>query len=147
MTAAKKAVAYVLAVTALASAFYLDARFGGGPTPALDPAAESSPAVLDCDKLVVEDARADVNLLELARLARGEPCMKPDTWYLKYETPDGPRQMEIGFADGASCSVFGETADCNAMNPPAGSGASFEGYPDGAVLRVTKLEFKDEVGR
>jgi hypothetical protein len=96
----------------------------------------------DCETLVTKDAKADEAYWRTGRLGRHEPCMKGDTWYLKYSRPDGARLLELTFAPDAACSVDGVKADCAKMNPPAGSQTSMNGVSDGAFLRLSQLEFR-----
>jgi hypothetical protein len=100
-----------------------------------------APAAPDCDVVITKDAKADASYLKTGRLGRYETCMEDDTWYLKYETPAGQRLLKIAFADDAACAVDGVKADCTKMNPPSGSKTAMNGVPEGAVLRVGKLDF------
>ena len=66
--------------------------------------------------------------------------MKPHTWYLKYQTEDGPAKMEVVFTADAVCLVDGTPANCNALLPPSGSKINASGAPDGDFFRVNRLE-------
>lgn len=107
------------------------------------PPTMAAPATTDCETLTTKDAKADAPYWkQTGHLGRGGACMKADTWYLRYTAPAGQRQLEVAFAPDADCRVDDVTADCTMMNPPSGSKTTLDGVPDGAVFRVTKLQFR-----
>lgn len=113
------------------------------PETGCPPTTADTPAATDCATLITKDAKADAPYWKATgHLGRGGACMKVDTWYLRYEMPAGPRQLEVAFAADADCRVDDVTADCAKMNPPSGSQTVLDGTPDGAVFRVTKLQFR-----
>jgi hypothetical protein len=67
--------------------------------------------------------------------------MKRDVWYFKYDDPTCIGPLEIAFTPDAKCQVNGVSANCDAMNPPSGSGANFVGAKDGDLFRVSSLTF------
>jgi hypothetical protein len=116
---------------------------GMPPEKGCQAAKEEKPAVIDCAALITKDTKADAPYWkQTGHLGRGGSCMKADTWYLRYTTPNGERQMEISFAKEADCRVDEVVADCARMNPPSGSKTVLDGVPDGALFRVTKLQFR-----